>query len=271
MSLNPDKLHFHKEASGNSAEIGTHASLFAPLIASFFGEELYGRGGSGGRNDKFMDEYMCDFSRAPKYANGGLLPPKSVFVAGRQLGKSTIQRHMLEAMKEVDRCSKTNPCGEVFIHEGIHSALSALSVRFENKKGSNMSRFNVETLMALANIQEGDEFDKYDALPANIQTVLKRKLKEQEDQRLEDAADSIVYLLGATDEVINKRVAKIRELRRQVEQLKAEIAGVEAAKVYGMETQNFVPLSSRLGLVSGMAKGAQIPEGWTPKKAAVKK
>ena len=138
-----------------------------------------------------------------------------------------------------------------------------------------MSRFNVETLMALANIKNDDEFAKYDALPANLQEVLKRKLKEQEEKRLEDAADSIVHILNSTEDAIAARVDRIRELRRSVERLKVEIGEIERAKAFGMETQNFVPLAAGLGMVSLMAKGAVIPAEWTAKtatkKAVVKK
>lgn len=138
-----------------------------------------------------------------------------------------------------------------------------------------MSRFNVETLMALANIKNDDEFAKYDALPSNLQEVLKRKLKEQEEKRLEDAADSIVHILNSTEDAITSRVDRIRDLRRSVERLKAEIGEIERAKAFGMETQNFVPLAAGLGLVSHMTKGAAIPTEWesktTAKKASVKK
>jgi vacuolar-type H+-ATPase subunit I/STV1 len=146
---------------------------------------------------------------------------------------------------------------------------------FLHSRRKSMSRFNVETLMALANIKNDDEFAKYDALPSNLQEVLKRKLKEQEEKRLEDAADSIVLILSQTDDAIAARVDRIRELRRSVERLKAEIGEIERTKAFGMETQNFVPLAASLGMVSLMAKGAVIPTEWTAKdvtkKAAVKK
>ena len=130
-----------------------------------------------------------------------------------------------------------------------------------------MSRFNVETLMALANIKTDDEFAKYDALPSNLQEVLKRKLKDQEEKRLEDAADSIVLILNQTDEAIAQRVARIRELRRNVEHTKAEIGRIDRAKAFGMETQNFVPLAAMLGMVSSAATGARIPDEWESKTA----
>lgn len=138
-----------------------------------------------------------------------------------------------------------------------------------------MSRFNVETLMALANINDSDEFSKYDQLPTNLQEVLKRKLKEQEEKQLEEAADSIVYVLTQAEQAITSRVSQIRQLRREVERVKNEIAQIERSKSFGLETQNFVPLAAGLGLVSFMAKGAQaIPADWEAKvvkKTAVKK
>ena len=121
-------------------------------------------------------------------------------------------------------------------------------------------KFNVETLMALAQVNVKDEYSQYDALPANIQAALKRKMKEQEDAKAEAAAESVLYLLNASDKSIKHRVDRIRALRREVDMLEVEITRIGRSKAYGLQTQNFVPLAAALGFVNHAVPGAHIPD-----------
>ena len=277
MTLNPDKLSYHKGASGNTLSLVD----FANWESNPWSYQIEIMNSLPKTYIKcFHDEYLCTI---PADAHVSEHMPPRIIQAPCQNGKSRMQEMMLEAIKNCSKVNVESSPKKVFVNDAI---LDSMKSFFANSgksreqvvptlKEKQMSRFNVETLMALANIQNDDEFAKYDALPANLQEVLKRKLKEQEEKRLEDAADSIVLILSQTDDAIAARVDRIRELRRSVERLKAEIGEIERAKAFGMETQNFVPLAAGLGMVSHMTKGAAIPAEWAAKavtkKAAVKK
>ena len=254
MSLNPDKLSYHKGAVGNTLSVSDFASLEDKIR---------------GRQIHCMDELPRDYVNRWR----SWMQKSDEAHTPRSIGKSNLREAILEAMR---KCNETvvQPTPKYLV---MHSStLGALkSFHLTKPKEKQMSRFNVETLMALANINDSDEFSKYDQLPTNLQEVLKRKLKEQEEKQLEEAADSIVYVLTQAEQAITSRVSQIRQLRREVERVKNEIAQIERSKSFGLETQNFVPLAAGLGLVSFMAKGAQaIPADWEAKvvkKTAVKK
>lgn len=263
MSLNPDKLSYHKGAVGNTLSV----SDFASLEDKIRGREIHCM-------DELPRDYLNKWRSGLQESDEAHTPPSiSIITAPRSIGKSNLREAILEAMR---RCNETvvQPAPRHLVVNS--STLGALkSFHLTKPKEKQMSRFNVETLMALANINDSDEFSKYDQLPTNLQEVLKRKLKEQEEKQLEEAADSIVYVLTQAEQAITSRVSQIRQLRREVERVKNEIAQIERSKSFGLETQNFVPLAAGLGLVSFMAKGAQaIPADWEAKvvkKTAVKK
>ena len=277
MGLNPDKLSYHKGASGNKLSLVDFAN-WESNPWSYHIEVM----NSLPKTDSkcFHDEYMC---KPPVYDHVPEHMPPRIVQAPRLGGKSRMQEMMLEAIRNGRKVNVESSPKRIFVSDAMLDSMNSLFANSGKSreqvvptlKEKQMSRFNVETLMALANIKNDDEFAKYDALPANLQEVLKRKLKEQEEKRLEDAADSIVHILNSTEDAIAARVDRIRELRRSVERLKAEIGEIERAKAFGMETQNFVPLAAGLGMVSLMTKGAVIPAEWTAKtatkKAVVKK
>jgi hypothetical protein len=134
--------------------------------------------------------------------------------------------------------------------------------QYGTKETEMQVKFNVETLMALASVNVKDEYQQYDALPAGIQAALKRKMKEQEDAKAEAAAESVLYLVNASDESIKRRVDRIRALRREVDMLKGEITHIERSKAYGLQTQYFVPLAAALGFVSHAVPGAAVPDNF---------
>lgn len=137
-----------------------------------------------------------------------------------------------------------------------------LAHQYGTKEIEMQVKFNVETLMALASVNVKDEYQQYDALPAGIQAALKRKMKEQEDAKAEAAAESVLYLVNASDVSIKRRVDRIRALRREVDMLEGEITHIERSKAYGLQTQNFVPLAAALGFVSHAVPGAHVPDGF---------
>jgi hypothetical protein len=128
-----------------------------------------------------------------------------------------------------------------------------------------MSKFSISTLMSLANAPE-DEFKEYDALPAGMKTVLKRKMAERAEQRLEAAADSIMEIIGLAERTIIANVEDIRTLRAKAAQRKTHIQEIERAKRYGLATQNFVPLAVKLMLAHPSAEGSTIPDSFEAKK-----
>ena len=262
MSLNPDKLSYHKGAVGNTLSV----SDFASLEDKIWGHEIHCM-------DELPRGYLNKWRSGLQESDEAHTPPSiSIVTAPRSIGKSNLREAILEAMR---RCNETvvKPTPQHLV-VNIRTLGALKSFHLNKPEEKQMSRFNVETLMALANIKTDDEFAKYDALPSNLQEVLKRKLKDQEEKRLEDAADSIVLILNQTDDAIAVRVERIRELRRNVERMKAEIGEIDRAKAFGMETQNFVPLAAALGMVSFAATGAKIPDEWeskTAKKVTAKK
>ena len=161
-----------------------------------------------------------------------------VMYGGRQLGKSTMAAQMQE---------------------------------FQTKLKEN--EMQIQTLINLANAGEKDEFTRYDALPNNLKDALKRKFEEQEKNRVEAAADTVLELLNRTEININDRVARIRELRREVDRLKGDIGKLETAREYGMETQNFIPLASVNGVSIPMEQQEllMVPSTFKPKAKPVKK
>jgi hypothetical protein len=140
---------------------------------------------------------------------------------------------------------------------------------FQQVKGNTMNNIQIDTILNLANAGEDDEFSKYDALPEGLKKVLKRKQEEQEAERVERAAESVLALVNDSETVIKRRVDRIRALRKEIANEKATIHNLEKSRAYGMKTQNFVPLAAALGysLPFSAIVASTIPDSFQFKKS----
>jgi len=132
-----------------------------------------------------------------------------------------------------------------------------------------MNNIQIDTILNLANAGEDDEFSKYDALPEGLKKVLKRKQEEQEAEKVERAAESVLALVNDSETVIKRRVDRIRALRKEIANEKATIHNLEKSRAYGMKTQNFVPLAAALGysLPFSAIVASTIPDSFQFKKS----
>lgn len=111
-----------------------------------------------------------------------------------------------------------------------------------------MNTPNYESIVQLAGSVEEDELpNNFMALPENIRQALAARMEKRKADRAEEAVDSIIALLDSSDNYIKRTVKSIRQYRCSINELKANLSKLEAARDYGMATQNFIPLMAALG------------------------
>ena len=151
----------------------------------------------------------------------------------------------------------------------------ALAVKAEHqpkltklKERKEMNNININTLVDLSKVNSAaDEYAKYDELPDGLKKALKKKMELQNEQKTEAAAEAVMTVLNGTEGAIRNRVDRIRKLRREIDELKAEIGVIERARDYGMATQNFLPSLETLGYHVPMGAGVSaIPADFKAKK-----
>ena len=76
-----------------------------------------------------------------------------------------------------------------------------------------------------------------------------------------------MQVLNSIEEGIQHRVERIRNLRRAVDALRAEVQQMERARAFGMSTQNFLPALETIGYAVPLGAGVSaIPADFKVKK-----
>ena len=109
-------------------------------------------------------------------------------------------------------------------------------------------------MSALADVAGGStddaELAKYDIMPLEIREALKAKLSKRRVEAAEAVADDIVKLVDLHDEAVKAGVERIRQLRREIKETQSELTALNAARLTGLQSQNFLPLAITLGITS---------------------
>lgn len=121
-----------------------------------------------------------------------------------------------------------------------------------------------------------DELSKYEGAGLNegIRAAIARKRLKAEEEAAEQAAERILMILQSTDKEMAASVQRLRDIRRRETAELNNIKKLELAKIYALETSNFIPLV--VALNGGLnfsseehRKLSVIPEGWQPKLVEV--
>ena len=131
-----------------------------------------------------------------------------------------------------------------------------------------MMQINTSVLVRLADPKLENAYKKagMTSLPANILQALEAKLEKKREEAAGAAAEEIIKLYEASDNIIESQVNMLRELRARIKQAKKQLEKIGKAKAYGAETGNFLPLARVIGIPIDMdnADLAKIPEDWAP-------
>lgn len=140
-----------------------------------------------------------------------------------------------------------------------------------------------ETLMKLAGINDNSELMTElglidDNLPGNEFSAVLLELQEEERKdAMKNAAKDVIELLKHANTSTELLVSRIRVVRQTEKELLAYVKKVQAAREYGAETSNYIPLVIALNfddrrrqshLLTQFGDKAVIPEGWKPKTGA---
>lgn len=109
-----------------------------------------------------------------------------------------------------------------------------------------------DAILALAKAIPEDDLSKH--LPevvgnAALAAALKEIKTEKEAQRIKAAAHEIVELLGAAEESKKTGVNLIRQMRRSITDNLDRLTKIDRALAYGHTTNNYLPLTSALGMI----------------------
>jgi hypothetical protein len=125
---------------------------------------------------------------------------------------------------------------------------------------------NTDTLYKLADSGIAKQAQDFGALPLEIKESLARQMAENRQCVVDEAASEIVELLNAKDEFITANVMTVAELQKQIDAFNALSSLIKKSTDYGLNSQNFLPLASLIGLElpSGIdRKLTKVPEDWT--------
>lgn len=163
--------------------------------------------------------------------------------------------------------------------EGKHNVNHSLNRNLNDLVKGNtagatiVSTPKLTTLKAFAGKTEADEYKNLTSLPESVKVALDKKIKKQQEESADAAADQIIGLLKANDGVVETHVEAIRSLRKRIEAEKTKLAKVNLAKAYALETNNYIPLAAVLGQlrsyeIEEAGDLAKVPENWAPAPAA---
>ena len=134
-----------------------------------------------------------------------------------------------------------------------------------------------QALIALAGAEECDEFATKlpSNMPENIKAVIARKREQEEALAAEHAAEFILEMFSAADQLKKKLIERIRAGRREIANAKAALDEMDRTAAYANETSNYLPMVKYLvasrefpsieKIVRTINLDAYfVPTGWTP-------
>lgn len=141
---------------------------------------------------------------------------------------------------------------------------------YQKEMSMNNHDININLLKVLADKTVNDDLNEFNLgieLPENISKHLRELQDTHKEAASKNAAMEIYNLLQLTKNNLVKQVSYLREARKRESFIKSSIVSIERARIYGLETNNFIPLTNLLGLTS---TGETVPDSYKPKDEAVK-
>lgn len=132
---------------------------------------------------------------------------------------------------------------------------------------------NHEALVLLARGDSMPSVPGFEAAPTAVKEALARKMKREQDEAAETAAEQIVEVLkvAAADEV--RRAKFVRDLNAKIKDHKEAGATRDRALAYAEETGNYLPLALLMCLIPSYCEDEEtarlraIPKDWAPASA----
>lgn len=133
---------------------------------------------------------------------------------------------------------------------------------------------SLQTLLILAGGQQ-DDLTKYlnVGLSPSIKAAIERKQAHAQEKAADEAAEQILELLKDAQSHVDSCVQAVRRARAEEATNLKRIKQFERAKLYALETNNFLPLAAQMGLVSYSSHALKndqdklaIPDDWQPSK-----
>jgi recombinational DNA repair ATPase RecF len=94
-----------------------------------------------------------------------------------------------------------------------------------------------------------DDISEYATkLPENMREKFAAAKAKRDEEMLQNVVEEMVTLFQQADQIQNKRVEKLRQLRQQVKQALAELKHTSEAIKYASETSNVFPLLESIGV-----------------------
>jgi len=180
-------------------------------------------------------------------------------------------------IKEVSRqrtSHVTNPCAEISL--GLRGECRPsdikLTIMKERGKTTMQKEIKVNNLRKLADPAFAKELAQYGVtgVPANIREALEKRITKDREEAATQAAEEIFFMIKGHDEAVAIKVKRIRDLRKQQDELKKDIELLNNALAYGHETSNYLPLADALDdhhpeiSASVNSDERAIPKDWKP-------
>lgn len=130
-----------------------------------------------------------------------------------------------------------------------------------------MRPINTNLISQLASVQFQTLNEQFNHSTGEMREALLARLAERKADALKTAADEISTLVESANDLIgsnNMRIVKLNEEAAAVGKL---VSDIQRAILYGVQTQNFVPLLRLLGQrTDGLPKDipVTVPKDWEP-------
>lgn len=103
--------------------------------------------------------------------------------------------------------------------------------------------FDISALVLLADTEIGKEAKVSEKLPEHLKKIMAERMANREKEKAERAADSIIEVLDAAENLKLAYVQAIRNARAQIAAAQRGLANIDAAIAYGNDSSNYLPLT----------------------------
>lgn len=108
---------------------------------------------------------------------------------------------------------------------------------------------DMNAIIRLADSQLNKQIEDFGGLSLDIREALESLQSEERKQAAQTAAKEVLNLLNSANASIEDSVSEINAARRLEKQARNRISEINRARVYGLETNNFVPLGILVGKI----------------------
>ena len=103
--------------------------------------------------------------------------------------------------------------------------------------------FDISALVLLADTEIGKEARVSEKLPEHLKKIMAERMAAREKEKAERAADSIIEVLDAAEDLKLAHVQAIRNARAQIAAAQRSLANIDEAIAYGNDSSNYLPLT----------------------------